>query len=122
MREGKGTFVKVDGTSFVGLYKADKRADDFGMVLLPSGDSYHGTLSFSLFLKAMMIIPMPCLVHMLLRMLTIGTWKNGKKHGSGVYVWANGERYDGQWADGKLNGIGEFTYTNGNKYKGPQSS
>ena len=29
-----------------------------------------------------------------------GEWKDGKKHGQGIYTWADGERYEGEWDSG----------------------
>jgi len=31
----------------------------------------------------------------------IGDFKEGKKHGHGKYIWANGNIYEGNWIDGK---------------------
>jgi hypothetical protein len=31
-----------------------------------------------------------------------------KKHGHGVYIWADGRKYDGQWENGKQHGIGKY--------------
>jgi len=35
-----------------------------------------------------------------------GEMKDGKPHGRGVAVWADGNRYEGDWQDGKPNGSG----------------
>ncbi|CAF2967621.1 unnamed protein product [Rotaria sp. Silwood2] len=47
-----------------------------------------------------------------------GMEKNGKRHGSGTYYFANGNIYDGEWIDDKQDGIGTFTMPNGNQYRG----
>ena len=31
-----------------------------------------------------------------------GWYVQDVRHGRGVYVWANGDRYDGAWANGKV--------------------
>jgi hypothetical protein len=31
-----------------------------------------------------------------------GSYKNGERHGLGVYLWANGNRYSGDWSLGKF--------------------
>ncbi len=75
-----------------------------------------------------------------------GSWKNGKKHGYGTFIWKNGVKFEGQysdderigygsmnfptndpfnrvryvgnWNNGQINGRGTLTYKNGNKYEG----
>jgi hypothetical protein len=47
-----------------------------------------------------------------------GEFKDGKKHGHGIYRYANGGVYDGDWKDGKMIGHGIFRYANGNVYDG----
>ena len=47
-----------------------------------------------------------------------GEMKDGKQHGRGVYVWANGDRYEGDWKDGKPYGRGVYVWANGNRYEG----
>ena len=42
-----------------------------------------------------------------------GAFQNGKMHGSGLYMWANGDKYDGEWADGEMNGKGVKTKADG---------
>ena len=36
-----------------------------------------------------------------------------KKHGHGVYTWANGQKYEGEWANGKQNGEGQIILVTG---------
>ncbi len=38
--------------------------------------------------------------------------------GYGVYLYSNGERYEGYWNDGKQNGFGAYTMTSGDTYVG----
>lgn len=35
-----------------------------------------------------------------------GEWREDKQHGRGIYMWANGDRYEGEWKDGDLHGEG----------------
>ena len=45
--------------------------------------------------------------------------KNGrKKHGKGLMIYTNGEKYDGFWANDKKHGKGQMIYKNGDKYEG----
>jgi hypothetical protein len=48
----------------------------------------------------------------------VGEFRNGKRHGRGVYTWPNGDKYVGNWEGGKRNGQGVFTGQNGIKYIG----
>ncbi len=47
-----------------------------------------------------------------------GEWENDLKHGSGLEVLSNGNRYDGHFLNGKPEGVGTFTWTNGEVYEG----
>jgi hypothetical protein len=42
----------------------------------------------------------------------------GKKHGQGIYYYANGDKYEGQLEADKKHGQGIFYCENGNKYEG----
>ena len=42
-----------------------------------------------------------------------GEWKDGKKHGRGVFTWADGRKYDGEWKDARSDGV--FTWADGRK-------
>jgi hypothetical protein len=48
----------------------------------------------------------------------VGSWKNGKYHGSGVFIIGIGEKYTGEFQNGLYHGQGTFLYKNGNKYIG----
>ena len=41
-----------------------------------------------------------------------------QKHGKGVTIYANDDKYDGDWVNDKREGKGVMTYSNGNKYDG----
>jgi hypothetical protein len=36
-----------------------------------------------------------------------------KKHGNGIYIWADGRKYDGLWANGKQHGEGKYVLPDG---------
>ena len=48
----------------------------------------------------------------------IGELKNDKRHGKGIFYWANGDTYEGDWVENKRHGKGICYYANGNKYEG----
>ncbi|KAG7399744.1 hypothetical protein PHYBOEH_008078 [Phytophthora boehmeriae] len=37
-----------------------------------------------------------------------GDWKDGKKHGYGALLYANGNKYEGEWVEGKRQGRGVY--------------
>lgn len=42
-----------------------------------------------------------------------GQWKNGKRHGKGIYLYTNGDVYDGLWKNNERHGPdGQYTYRN----------
>ncbi len=48
-----------------------------------------------------------------------GDWKNGKKNGTGTQVFKKKkEKYDGKWHNDKKHGKGKYTYKNGEVYDG----
>ena len=38
--------------------------------------------------------------------------------GRGVYVFSNGNKYEGEWKNGQMNGKGETLFHNGDRYSG----
>jgi hypothetical protein len=47
-----------------------------------------------------------------------GEWKDGKKHGKGKMVFANGHSYTGDWINDMATGEGISIWTNGDRYEG----
>jgi hypothetical protein len=47
-----------------------------------------------------------------------GEWKNNKRHGKGLFEWADGVKYDGDYRDDKRHGEGVYTWPSGEKYTG----
>lgn len=47
-----------------------------------------------------------------------GEWVNDMKAGYGVLYYVNGERYEGYWRDDKAQGKGTLTYAHGDKFVG----
>ena len=48
----------------------------------------------------------------------MGTWKEDKFYGEGIYVYINGERYQGKFLDGKKHGKGIYYYKSGAIFEG----
>jgi hypothetical protein len=47
-----------------------------------------------------------------------GTWKAGKMHGKGIFVFEDEKSYDGDFANNRPNGIGNADYIDGRHYEG----
>ncbi|XRB17950.1 radial spoke head protein 10B [Pseudoscourfieldia marina] len=47
-----------------------------------------------------------------------GSFRNGFRHGFGIFHYATGSRYEGNWEMGVKHGAGTFTYEDGTKYTG----
>jgi len=47
-----------------------------------------------------------------------GEWKEGKKHGYGIYYYGEGDRYEGYWSEGNHHGKGKYIWDNGDIYDG----
>ena len=47
-----------------------------------------------------------------------GEFKNGLKHGFGMYFFSNGDKYVGEYKDSKKHGQGTFTFADGSKWVG----
>nr|UMO79882.1 Morn repeat domain containing protein [Pandoravirus aubagnensis] len=50
--------------------------------------------------------------------LYVGEWVCGKRSGSGLGEWENGDRYEGEWRENWRHGYGRATSTNGRSYEG----
>jgi len=35
------------------------------------------------------------------------------KHGKGMYVWADGQEYDGDWRENRIQGYGSYKWSDG---------
>ncbi|XP_072170323.1 radial spoke head 10 homolog B-like isoform X2 [Diadema setosum] len=53
-----------------------------------------------------------------LRNQYIGDFVYGKRHGYGVFLYANGAKYEGEWMHDKKSGRGVFTFKNGRIFDG----
>ena len=45
-------------------------------------------------------------------------WVDGKAHGHGYYLHADGSKYTGGWKDDKQHGNGHETFPDGSVYEG----
>jgi hypothetical protein len=108
---GKGSIKWKDGTSFKGVFTNRKDKGDFkpqeingtGILQLPDGTYYEGTFIDGKVDKKGKIK---------LRFLSGDeyageyNYTDGKIHGKGIYIFANGDRYEGDFLQGKMTGQG----------------
>ncbi len=47
-----------------------------------------------------------------------GSFRDGKKHGHGTYVWPDGGRYEGEYRNGRPHGSGSYATASGDRYEG----
>ena len=47
-----------------------------------------------------------------------GDFKDNRKQGRGVYVWANGDKFDGDFAEDRPGGRGVWLFSSGDRYEG----
>lgn len=47
-----------------------------------------------------------------------GEWRNGRRHGRGTYVYANGDRYEGDYTDDRQTGSGTYVTRDGERQSG----
>ena len=47
-----------------------------------------------------------------------GEYRDGIRHGQGVFIYSNGDKYDGEWQNGMRSGRGVFIFKNSDKYVG----
>ena len=47
-----------------------------------------------------------------------GEWREGLKHGEGIFTWNDGRSYVGEYKNDKKHGRGTYTWTNGCEYSG----
>ena len=45
-------------------------------------------------------------------------WKEDHREGKGVFLWANGDKFEGKWKKDKIEGKGVLLLKNGEKYEG----
>jgi len=48
----------------------------------------------------------------------VGEWKNGFRHGYGIFFYSNGAKYEGMWDQNYKHGFGVFTFQDGSQYIG----
>ena len=86
-----GTLEFRDGARYVGEYKEDKEKTQ---TLHGKGEYISQAFRYN------------------------GEFKDGKKQGKGVYIWANGDKFDGDFANDQVSGKGRWEFASGDIYMG----
>ena len=107
---GKGEYVYVNGSKYVGDFVEDKR-QGFGEYLFLNGNKFDGGfVGGSMEGKGVMEYGNGDRYE--------GEWTGNKKHGFGESSGVNGDVYRGGYGGGKRNGVGELLVKDGSVYKG----
>merc|ERR1712194_398904 len=114
---GAGTATYPNGDTYTGDFKDGKKSGQGVYTSAGSGDKYTGgyladvrsgvgKLDVNTTVTpeegAEPVEGPPCFYH--------GEWSNGKRHGEGTFVYANGDVYCGGWSQGRKSGFGEYTF------------
>ena len=91
-RNGYGVYTESNGTTYRGCFKDDLREDENAEVTIVTGpetfDRYYGG------------------------------YKNDKRSGMGLYIYANGDLYSGQFENDTFNGTGVIYRVQGSSFRG----
>ena len=94
MKHGWGTFKFSNNDTYLGEYMDDNR-HGLGTFTFADGESFE-----RVFVNGKETEPM----------LRPGTCNGDCENGQGVYIYENGDRYDGGWANGLKEGAGVYTF------------
>jgi len=85
--------------------------DGLGKTTYKNGSIYEGNYSFKRDGKGKYVDEDGTIIYQ-------GEWKNGKRHGVGIYKDQEGNEYQGEWQNGKRQGQGRYKDPQGNVYQG----
>ena len=102
-RNGQGTMYYTSGDRYTGAWTSDMR-QGYGTMYYVDGEVKAGVWEDDRYIGS--------------AQNSSGCISGNCETGYGVYVWDNGERYEGNWANGKRNGQGTNVYKNGSMFTG----
>lgn len=126
LHDGWGTLTKFDGSIYVGEFSKGEFSG-YGTLTLPDGTVKEGMWEKNKFAGELKnqkgCVSGDCMnsysVFVEDGNKYIGEFKNGKPHGMGRYILANGSEYRGSVVNGKIEGSGELKYFDDGNPDGP---
>ena len=88
MKEGTGQYYYLNGDTYDGEWKRDKKHGHGTYMFFNKGNKYEGS------------------------------WREDKMNGRGIYYYADGSKYNGDWVNDKRDGNGTFYFENATRYEG----
>jgi hypothetical protein len=119
--EGKGKMIFGSGDRYTGDFK-DGRMSGRGEYVYADGDQYQVGR------HARLAPPVAFVLIFSHYLLSKGEFKNDMRHGKGSMYFAptganeRPERFDGDWRDGTMHGTGIYEYHDGSRYEGQVSA
>ena len=119
-RIGKGKMFYSNGTSFEGYWRNDKREGNGLLLTKENKEIYRGEFKNDLFHGKGRLCNMKARIlkesinYMDFGIINDawvmyeGEFSKGKKHGNGVMIMGNGEKFEGRFKDDKIDGKGRF--------------
>jgi len=127
-RNGFGLMVYATGNTYKGMWKDGKKHGRGLMVWSDRGEMYDGEwkngLQNGIGVHTWMGETLSKKEEKLSRISNLmrnryeGNFKDGTRHGFGVFFYANGSRYEGQWNSNVKQGRGVFTFSDGHILRG----
>ncbi len=118
---GKGTYTWPNGHQYKGDWLNGKQ-NGYGTYLWPNGKTKHGQWASGAIVKELTSLPSGTSSNTTTTAATstrtTGCVSGDCENGQGLYIWTNGDKYQGQWLNGKFNGQGAYTWVDGSKYSG----
>jgi len=124
-RHGKGTMCYKSGSKYEGMWENNLKHGEGTMIWLKSNEKYTGHWKNDLqdgygehlWMEADRSEYSATQKQMCNNYK--GQFKAGKRHGSGIFSYANGSVYEGDWVDNQKDGVGVFIFDDGTVYEGP---
>ncbi len=121
---GTGTYAWPNGHKYEGEWR-NGRQNGLGTYVFPSGKTKYGQWQNGAIVKEMTKpsgnsgTTVSSGTNTSTRPTkTTGCVSGNCENGSGLYIWSNGEKYEGQWNNGKFHGKGAYTWVDGSKFSG----
>ncbi len=118
MRHGKGTFIRTNGETTIGEWKNGI------LINQKPNNMIRGNINNpqNTFIRKIVVNAESNIDTNFKMIFPTGEYngklKNGKRHGVGIFILENGDRYEGSWEDDMINRYGRYDFANGKSYLG----